>query len=317
MYSYHVLKPSESAAYTQMTFPSYRSLLGSIGRDGSIIALGASLLDRPVGLVLAQIQPDGRTAIVHSIYVGPEHRGQGVATALLTQMERALDEHGVVRVHAVYMTGKPSTPGLERVLQKCDWTPPQTEALRAKLSADALKTVPWLTWDRLSPGFCIFPWHDLTDDDRDSIARRQEAEAWMPPELIPFRYDRDFEPQTSLGLRYQGQVAGWMVNHALDSSTLRMTSAWVRKDLQRVGRCIPLCALAAASSKRGVEAGFQYFIWMAYLHQKGMAAFTQRWVAPYSVAFSESRKTEKRLSGKPAYEEGKTEGCETLITSLR
>ena len=259
----HFLVLSESSAYEPMTFPSYGPLARSIGRDASVVALGVSFATGRLACSSLRFNQIAKPAIMHSMYVAPTQRGQGIAMALLRRMERALAERGCVSIRPDYMTGKPSTPAVERVLQKCGGAPPQTPALTAKLSADALTTVPWVSRDRLPPDFSTFPWRELTDRDRQSIAQRQETEFWIHSELIPFRHERDFEPQTSLGLRYQEQVVEWMINHVIDSSTLRLTCAWAPRDVQRVDGCIPLRALVAELRNRAADAGFQHFIWMA------------------------------------------------------
>ena len=38
---------------------------------------------------------------------------------------------------------------------------------------------------------------------------------------------------SSLGLRYRGEVVGWVINHRMDERTVRFTCSFMRRDLAR------------------------------------------------------------------------------------
>ncbi len=89
----------------------------------------ADAAKQPVGLALAKICPDGQSAEVLSIFVQPNCRQQGVGAALLQRLVAELSLRGAKSVHLVYTTGQSTTPALERLLQKGNWTSPQPRML--------------------------------------------------------------------------------------------------------------------------------------------------------------------------------------------
>lgn len=71
--------------------------------------LAASDSDLPVGLVLAEILPDGKSAEVLSIFVEQKYRDLGIGTSLPIRLEEELFSRGCKIVNLVYTTGKSTT----------------------------------------------------------------------------------------------------------------------------------------------------------------------------------------------------------------
>lgn len=286
MYTLNVLNDSTIAKYEHLTYPIFRSRLQASGLQQSIVAIGASSLCQPVGLAMAEISPDGTIAEVLSIFVTPQHRCAGIGTDLLTRLETELSLIGCTKAGLVYITGKPTTPALERLLQKCNWTPPQPRTLVCKTTIERIMDAPWMNRSSLPSSFTIFPWTDLTEDDRLSIQKRQAQEPWIPQNLIPFRHEENLEPLNSVGLRYKGEVVGWVITHRLDPGTIRYTCSFVRLDLQKMGRIIPLYVEAI---KRQYQANILKGIWTVPFFHTAMINFVKRRMADYMESIEESR----------------------------
>ena len=90
---------------------------------------------------------------------------------------------------------------------------------------------------------------------------------------------------TSVALRVNGAIVGWCLTHAVDG-LLRFTCAFVRKDLQRLGRLLLLWDEVFA---RMPQAGFTVGMWTIRLSSKGMVAFASKHMQPYSIFFGETR----------------------------
>ncbi|MBO3462767.1 GNAT family N-acetyltransferase [Aetokthonos hydrillicola Thurmond2011] len=272
MYSLQILDSSTAAAYESMTFPLFRSHLQVLEPQGLTVAIGAADLGQPIGLALAEIQSDHHSAKVLSLYVSPERRNAGIGRALLTRLEQVLSQRGCTNVSIVYMTGKPTTSALEHLLQKCHWSTPTPRMLICKSDNRALDA-PWLKiYEHLPPSFAIFPWCELTNDERIAIEKQQETNPWIPNELVPFPHEEGMEPLTSFGLRYQGQVVGWLITHRIYPDTIRYTCDWVREDLQKTG-C--LLALHAKAHKRQAIAKIPKAIWTVPLQHSNMVRFEE------------------------------------------
>jgi GNAT superfamily N-acetyltransferase len=287
----NVLNDSTAVKYEKLTFPAFRYVLRSIDSQKSFIAIAASYLEQPVGLALAEIWHS--SAKIHSLFVEPPHRGAGIGTALLTRLEEELYQRECTKTELVYMTGKPTTPAWERLLQKCKWAPPQPRMLVCKGQIETVIEAPWMKkYSRLPSSYRIFPWLEITQEERQAIQQQQEAQPWIPENLIPFKCEENLEPLNSLGLRYQGQVVGWVINHRISPDTIRYTSAFVREDLQKMGRVI---SLFYEAGKRQVEAKIPNVIWATPVSHKSMVAFIKNHWVPYLNFVEETRGSFKLL----------------------
>jgi len=293
MYKLNILKDSTAAKYEKLTFPPFRPMLRNIDSEKSIIAIAASYLEQPVGLALAEIWQNDSSAQVHSIFVEPPHRGAGIGTALLTRLEEELSQRGCTKTELVYMAGKSTTPALEHLLQKCNWAPPEPRMLICKGQVEAVIEAPWMKrYSRLPSSYSIFPWLEITQEERQAIQQQQETQPWIPEDLIPFQYEKHLEPLNSLGLRYQGQVVGWVINHRLSPDTIRYTCSFVRKDLQKMGRIISLYAEAA---KLQLQAKIFHGIWTVPVAHESMVNFVKHRWDPYLISIAETKGTFKLL----------------------
>ena len=290
MYTLDTLNIFTVEGYGSMTFPSFRPLLRALYPQGQVVAIGASWCGQPVGLALARMLPGGNSEVL-SMFVAAPHRGRGVGTALLTSLEQALSERGSVGGELVYMTGKPSTGALERLLRKCGWPPSRTRMLVCKGDKKILEA-PWMREYRLPSSFSIFPWREITEEERAALRRSQERERWIPEYLAPFQHEQTMERLNSLGLRYGNQVVGWLITHRVAPDTVRFTSLFVRKDLQKMGRAVPL--VVEAINRQGRELGHDsYVIFSVRSDNTPMMRFTKRHFAPYLASMTETRGTSK------------------------
>ncbi|HEX5414811.1 MAG TPA: GNAT family N-acetyltransferase, partial [Chloroflexota bacterium] len=53
-----LIDAAEAARYAHLTYPSFRPVLGSPGTPSPVVAIAASLLGKPAGLALAELQPE-------------------------------------------------------------------------------------------------------------------------------------------------------------------------------------------------------------------------------------------------------------------
>ena len=291
MYSLQILDSSKAPAYERMTFPIFRPLLRVVEPQGSIVAVGAAYLGKPVGLALAEIDLDAGSAEVLSLFVKAERRNGGIGTALITRLEQVLCQRGCRKAHIVYITGKLTTPALEHLLQKCNWSPPKPRMMVCKGDFRSLDA-PWMKmYETLPSSFTIFPWCELTDEERVTLQQQQEKESWIPEDLNPLQHEADMEPLTSFGLRYQGQVVGWLITHRIAPDTIRYTCDWVREDLQKTG-C--LLALHAKAHKRQARAKIPKAIWTVPMEYSNMVRF-EKYEMDYLTSVEETRGSFKTL----------------------
>jgi GNAT superfamily N-acetyltransferase len=210
-----VLTANTAPQYAPLTYPRFRRLLEQFDQfQDSTVAVGYHLLGEPAGLGLAQLCPDCQAAHVHSLFVRPAYRWRGLGTALLARVEQEVAQREYDRVSMEYPADHAETPALEHVLAKCGWQPPQRTFLRCavlgKPAVDALMAAPWMQSPQLPAGFELFAWNDLSLDERQQIERQRVAEQ-DGHSADPAVDDHPFEPLISIGLRYHGEVVGWML----------------------------------------------------------------------------------------------------------
>jgi GNAT superfamily N-acetyltransferase len=289
-----------------MTFPVYRHLLSLAIQprhpeqgDTNVIqplAIGARRAGAPVAFLLAECPvAAGGVPELLSIYTKPELRNQGLATTLVAKLEAMLSARGYAEVAVVYMLGKPSIPALERVLEKRSWSPPATRTVTLRFTPEQALETAWFGRLRLRPpAYEIFPWVELTDEERAELKRSQAESPWIAPGLEPWRHDRaGFDSVSSVGLRYQGKVVGWVINHEIEPGLVRFTCSFMRRDLARHGRIMPLYTEAI---ERLRAAGCRECMFITPLGYEEMVNFVKRRCAPWATSFAETRGSGKTLA---------------------
>ena len=292
MYEINFLKNSMSVLYENMTFPRFQYILENIESEKYVMAFTASSDGQPVGLILAEVRKQDHSAELLSLFVETSYRCQGVATQLVCHLEKELKVRDCKEIDLSYMTGNQGNLALERVLQKCHWTEPEPKMIACKgRIADNGVQMPWVTKHNYFHGsYSLFPWREITKEEKKAIEQQRQ---YIPEDLFPLRYEEDMEPLNSLGLRYQGEVVGWLISHRIAPDTIRYTCNFIRQDLQKIGRNLGLMAEAI---KLQFEAKIPYIIWTTPIHHRAMVEFTKKRISPYLIYLREIKESHKLIA---------------------
>jgi GNAT superfamily N-acetyltransferase len=282
----------EWTAYRELTFPYFRQWLDR--SDPDLIAVGAKLASRPVGLALAKISTeDSRIGEIHSLFVSPDQRRVGIASKLLESTGCALRGFSAIGASITYMDGGPSTPALEGLLDKLQWGPPCPRMLICESDFETITKAPWMTMREFPAEFEVFLWAELTAAEREEILDRQRRAPWFPELLSPFWMEHKLEPVSSLGLRYRGEIVGWCISHRVDRETIRYARLFVRKELQSTSRAV---MLLAQSIYRHENTEVYKAIFDVAANNATMLRFAERRLAPYMKSMRMIRRRYKRFS---------------------
>ncbi len=95
-----------------------------------------------------------------------------------------------------------------------------------------------------------------------------------------------------MGLRYQGQVVGWMVTHRSASDAIQYTSLFLAPQHQRQRLGLPLLA---ATLQRQLESDIPYAIWQVEANNEAMLVFVRRFLQAYLAKESQQLLARKNL----------------------
>lgn len=263
--SYNYLKlDKETAPYFDvLTFPDYRPALQDF--DETVhVAYGAATTDgEPIALVLAVMFPDEPIARILSIFTDPDHRNQGIATRLLTDICDELKARGIAATDGRYVEGKPTTPALERVLAKCNWSKPQLNmvTLRGKAAKGLLVEGYMTESPQLPEGYSFARWVDIAEEqaveDIEELAKQHKDGKF----LHPFKeMGLPLHEETSIVLLKDGHIVGWMINHIVSEDTIRYSRRYVGDNYRGLGLGF---ALTIESGRRHLQCPDKPYVLMA------------------------------------------------------
>ena len=286
-------------AWAGMTFPSYRQALALVGTphtdsEGSRMIACAAIEDGlPAGLGLAQVPKDpSQPAEILSLFVRADVRGRGIATGLVEGLEGAARDAGRDAIMGVYMTGKPSIPIVERVFEKRGFEPPVLRKAAVRITPEQAVNCPWWGRGRLPEGGEMFMWRDLTAAEREHMMRTHADTPWIDPLLEPWICDARADPISSVGMRVNGEVLGWVINHRAPPNFVVFTTAFVRKDFQRIGALFKLLVHSIVNIQNH---GLCITFVTSSMYPR-MLPFTLTRIGPYGDFCGETRGVSKKLT---------------------
>ena len=270
---YH-LNSSNALDYNHLTYPNLQKRWQTQPPQGELTGLSASLDGAIVGFAISE-RLNPQQAEIISLFVLPEYRSQGIGTRLLAYLERELAQQGCVEIILSYSTSTLTNVALEPLLQKLHWQPPQINLVLGKTATEKIAPAPWLNKYPLPPAFEVFPWLD--------------AGLSLPPNIEAHR----LEPLNSLGLRYRGEVIGWVLTHRVAPDTIRYTAVSIAQAFEKRGRGVWLLAEAI---RRQVDSGVPYLTGSVSYRYPRLLKFVERHLTPYLTGVGEVRQTSKLIN---------------------
>jgi GNAT superfamily N-acetyltransferase len=276
------LTPVNSLAFNALTFPSIAKHWQVFQQQGALHGIAAFQEQQCVGLVLVEIIPATNHMDMLSYFVSPTHRQQGIGTQLLCRLQKLAVKLNCPHIQAKYQATELTHIALDPIFAKLNWSAPEMEFLLVESTTERIKQAPWMHRYPLPGAFTTFPWLELTSTEAEQLQQRQD----YPKALSPFTDDPRLEPLTSLGLRYQNRVVGWMITHRIAPDTIRYSTMYVEPPFQKLGRGV---SLFIESLQRQIDSPIAKGKYAVAKENMPMIRFVQRHAAPYLTALSESR----------------------------
>ena len=206
-------------------------------KDKSILSLVAFKGNEPIGLISCFAYKNAREALLSNFFVHPKDRSQGIGTQLMRKFLDTLKDYGI---RLFYFNYPSSTPYLERILKNTGWEKP--ELLMRRYFLDQYSFHPdWFfsPYPLLSDEFTVFPWSEVTEEELKLAKRWEETNVQFSLYSINDT-PHPVDSLTSLGLRKNGKLAGWLINHRLEPKLLRYSAFYLIPEIRGKGPSIYL-----------------------------------------------------------------------------
>lgn len=281
--------------YEELTFPPISRRLaarpGPAGAWRGVVALSEA---GPVGLALVETGARDAAQLI-SLAVLPGHRRRGLGAALVAGVEDLARDAGASAIEGAYRTSWRERRAVETLLQSGGWSPPETRLVLARGEAGVARHLLRIPAPELPEEAEIFAWEELSTAERDRILERQRQDPWFPEILTPFQEEPRLEPAISVGLRWQSEVAGWMICHRVAFDTLQYSAFFVREDLRERG--LGWALLREAVRRRLADPDLRHAILAVDARNRRMLDLVRDRLRPYLARTSELRVSRKRLDG--------------------
>jgi len=270
-------------AYQALTFKQFQAKLDlPISPKDNLIPIGINLLGRPIAFLLANLED--QKIHIYSLFVEKTFRRQGLASLLLSTLNQYAKNNHIKKLSLSYVINRPESHLIESFLQAHQWSKPIPEMFLCHV--EGIKVVEmlksdWMNRYQLPDKFKLFPWSEITPKEFSALI---ENPFYIPEYTPEFE---NFETLNSLGLRYQGEIIGWMLTKAYKPNVILYHNLFIKKEYQKLGRAIPLLA-ASIKKQCQYNPHLQGGIWQTKAHNKPMIRFIKRCLAPFSEEIKET-----------------------------
>lgn len=291
MYTCKKLEPPDWIRYSKLMFRWLEPQLPLLESQGRLLALGmeAGSQCEPVGLVVLELDFSRAQGCMQVMFITPEHRHRGLATALLREAQARCQQLQLNSINCAYYSGKSITPALEAWLGKTGWHAPQLEANVFHIDR-SVAAAPWLRTGSLPAGLRLLPWIDIDRQERERLATLSPQP--YPPFLSPFKTFAPLDGSISLAVQSEEGVEGWAIAYRLEAKTVLYDAVYISPRYQQTGIAL---MMLASSIRRQLETDIPYGMFTVNTETPAMFRLSRRWIAPYAWKVTEKRGTSLQL----------------------
>lgn len=281
--------------FGKLTFPKLEQLAKTRKVNEPLIMLIAHNGHHQVGAITLETLPN-KVGKILSWYVIPPYRGLGIGKELLIKVQKIAQKAKLQGLVIDYVSDWTQKDIIEAIIQKQKWEKPIVKLSLCKASNDSISNAPWLKNLTDLPSTMEFGmWKDVTNEEKIIIQEKKNIQDWYPNIVSPFQSPQFVNLETSVVLRHNKKIAGWMITHSVKKDTIEFTAAFVDSKelgLQKKSLLLQLCKY---SINLFLEEGYKYGIWQIQQENKTMFRFVDHFLKPYLINFTEQKVAYKAL----------------------
>jgi len=216
------------------------------GEEGEVL-FGATCDGLPAGLLVISPDKDQKSGSIKSLFVDTPLRRMGVGRLLLEKAQEFASQSHWEKLGVTWFHDALFAADIEAFFKAMDFSAPKTTSTLFRASQALLEIACETRIRESAPGITMFAWAERTAADEVAMKELKEEHEINDGLHMDGETFLPISEETSLGLRQDGRLAGWMIHHHVSADCVRYSSLWVSPVL--IGRGFGI-SLAIASARR-------------------------------------------------------------------
>lgn len=266
-YQFEIINQINFNNYQKYTFPRYRNVFADSDAGERYFGIGVFNEESPVGLILGKPNLNyPENMMVVSIYIVEEHQRKGLATMLFQRFEAEMKAQGYRSVEIWYINNRESIEYIEKIMKRLGWTQPEVREQIYKCGINNLNHE-WINRYKIRRPFSYCNYLELSLFEKNHLT--EGCNVWYYQGLSPFIEEEKINPETTLFLKYQGEIIGWNGTFRASAETIAYRSVFIKKEFWGTGAIIPLLLTAIRIHCEMIDK-FPYAAFQVSLENKAM-----------------------------------------------
>lgn len=246
--------------------------------EESQIAIGAFIKKKPIGLLIGKPMGD-KVWEIASLFVDPEYRRRKIGTHLMGEFEKEIKHKKISSL--IFNYPNRLIPEIDPFLNSLGWGGRHAFAVECFFQDVRDFHPPWFdrVYKEKNKDFEFFPWQKLPLEEKQKLLEKEQS-GRFPSYYNPFQR-KDFDPNTSFGLRYKGELAGWCITQEFEPKFLDFFCLYSNYDLQTKGIPIQLL-IHSIKAAQNTPFSARFFINFKQVSMRWIRTVAKR-LAPYAT----------------------------------